>query len=519
MGITDNLNSNRIFNSTRNAVVGLANVVVATIGPFLIRTLLVIQLGDEYAGINSVIISIFAILGITDLSISNAIVYLLYKPIAHKDFNLVNAYLNVLKKVYRFIALLVVILSAIIMPFLPAILHNEIPADINVYYLFALYMISVALLYLLYPEAVTLLTACQRSDINSMISLFGNLLVYLFQIISIWIFHSLTIFFVSILIQTLVIVFLRKMTMTRMLGEIKPSGSISDVESLELRRVLVSMLGHQIDERLISSFDHITISFFWGLSIVTRYGNYMYVVTAVSMMISVLYDAMLASIGNSMVIESKESNYTRFKAVLWMNGIVTIWSTTCMCVLYQVFMRIWMGDRLFESDEMILFCILFYVMQIRRTVLMFKNANGMWWNDRYKPYIAMGVNIILDVIMVKCIGVKGALISSIMCISLIEIPWETKVLFRDFFGIGIKEYIKKQLQYAILTFFLGVILTHMTNCLPLGNMIVTFLIKLLICTVVNLFVILTIYRKSEEMMVWKQTFGILIQRGGHLGEQ
>ena len=72
---------------------------------------------------------------------------------------------------------------------------------------------------------------------------------------------------------------------------------------------------------------------------------------------------------------------------------------------------------------------------MRQAVLTFKNANGMWYNDRFKPYMSMICDIFLDIVLVRHIGAMGAIISSIICLSLIEIPWETNVLFNNYFCI------------------------------------------------------------------------------------
>ena len=42
--------------------------------------------------------------------------------------------------------------------------------------------------------------------------------------------------------------------------------------------------------------------------------------------------------------------------------------------------------------------------------------DSMWWNDRYKPYVSMIIDLILDAVLINIIGIKGAIISSIVCI-------------------------------------------------------------------------------------------------------
>ena len=71
-------------NTIRNMIWGTVNRLIATVIPFITRTIIINQLGNEYLGLNSLFTSILQILNLTELGVSSAIVYFMYKPIAEK---------------------------------------------------------------------------------------------------------------------------------------------------------------------------------------------------------------------------------------------------------------------------------------------------------------------------------------------------------------------------------------------------------------------------------------------------
>ena len=60
----------------------------------------------------------------------------------------------------------------------------------------------------------------------------------------------------------------------------------------------------------------------------------------------------------------------------------------------------------------------------------YKDAAGMWWADKWRPLVGCIVNLILNIILVKTIGVGGVMLSTIISYLFVELPWETHVLFK-----------------------------------------------------------------------------------------
>ena len=130
-GISNNdLNNNRIKNSFRIVVVSVIQTIFVSVVPFLIRSLMITNLGENYAGLNSVLVSIMSVINLTEFGLSGAIVYFLYEPLAMNDKSKVEAYLAFIKKIYAYTAAITFVIGLLLIPFLPLLSAKD---SINYY--------------------------------------------------------------------------------------------------------------------------------------------------------------------------------------------------------------------------------------------------------------------------------------------------------------------------------------------------------------------------------------------------
>lgn len=69
----------------------MINRVVSILFPFIVRTIFIKTLGEEYLGLNSLYSSVLQVLNLADLGFASAIVASMYKPIADNDVKKVSA--------------------------------------------------------------------------------------------------------------------------------------------------------------------------------------------------------------------------------------------------------------------------------------------------------------------------------------------------------------------------------------------------------------------------------------------
>ena len=144
--------TNRTKNASRNILAGLFNKVVHLVFPFIIRSVTIQVLGAEYLGLGSLFTSILQVLNLAELGFSNAVIYNMYKPIASRDKNTICALLNLYKKIYRVIGIVVFAIGLGVVPFLNNLIDGDIPNGINIYLLYAIFLFNTVSLFGIGPS-------------------------------------------------------------------------------------------------------------------------------------------------------------------------------------------------------------------------------------------------------------------------------------------------------------------------------------------------------------------------------
>lgn len=266
-------------------------------------------------------------------------------------------------------------------------------------------------------------------------------------------------------------------------------GSVTVQEKKEIYNKVKALAGHKIGGVVINSLDSVVVSAFLGLSTVALYGNYYYILSAINGIIDVGYNAILASVGNTIVIEEKQRVYTIFKKL----NFIMSWAICFCCVglicLYQPFMIVWVGkENIFPTSTMIIIVIYFYSQKSRLIGLNFKDAAGLWNLDFWKPYVGLIVNLVVNIVLVNIIGVNGVYISTILTMFGVYFPWETWALFKGVFKRESREYILQYLYYTI-----GTIISAALSFIVTNNINVTGILGLAIKAVVGILVGNVIY--------------------------
>ena len=76
--------------------------------------------------------------------------------------------------------------------------------------------------------------------------------------------------------------------------------------------------------------------------------------------------------------------------------------------MFNPFIELWLGKNyLFDNITVMCIVISFYLTCMRKAVLMYKDACGLFWNDRYKPIAEAIVNLILSIYLAQQYGVIG----------------------------------------------------------------------------------------------------------------
>jgi len=505
------MESNRTSNSVKNMIFGMVYRCIQLLIPFFIRTISIQKLGAEFLGLNSLFTSIIQVLNLAELGIGNALVYSMYRPVAEHNTQRINELLGLYKKIYSLIGWLILIIGLILMPFLPYIISMEEidGTGINIYFLFIFYLVNTVITYWLFAYKKSILIAYQKHRVISICDSACHLLMYAVQIVGLFLAPNYLLYIIVMPLFTIVNNVMIACITQKRYPELNAESVVKLSEYKDIFDKVKYLVGHKVGAVIINSADSIVVSAFLSVHILTTYSNYFYVITALTGCINVGYNAILASVGNSIITESKEKLLQLFYELSFIIFYIVSFSTTCLFCLVQPFMQWWMGENfMFDMVNVILLVVYFYTWQIRVIGLNFKDAAGMWKNDALKPYVGMVVNICLNIILVQIMGVGGVLVATIIVMVGIYFPWETKVLFRDIFKTSSRTYVMKEFKYAIITIIVTC-LTYFSVQWISNNHILLFVAKIIIVAVeTNALLILFCFRMPE--------FIVLVKRGKYV---
>ncbi|MDN8977916.1 hypothetical protein Q0P22_15050, partial [Staphylococcus aureus] len=81
-----------------------------------------------------------------------------------------------------------------------------------------------------------------------------------------------------------------------------------------------------------------------------------------------------------------EKNKKLFESLVFLNAWIGCWCSACLMVLFQPFMEIWVGEKMMLNiTTVVIFVIYFFVCQTRRIITTYKDACGLWWEDKFRP--------------------------------------------------------------------------------------------------------------------------------------
>lgn len=491
---------NRTKNASRNIVFGLIQRVYQLLVPFAMRTAMIYWLGVEYLGLDGLFTSILSVLNLAELGIGSAMVYSMYKPVAVDDRPAVCALMKLYKTYYRMIGFVVLIGGLIICPFVPKLISGDLPDGLNVYVLFLLNLGATVLSYWLFAYKNSLLQAYQRVDIVSKVTMAVNTVRYALQFVLLFVFHNYYFYLIVSLVSQAGINICTAIVVDKMFPNFKAEGEIDKYEKKIINHRIRDLFTAKLGGVVVNSVDTLVISSFLGLTTLAIYQNYYYIITALLSIVNILIYSCTSGIGNSIIIETKQKNLRDLKTFTFIISVIACFCTASLLNIYQPFMKIWIqkDELMFAYPAVICFSAYFFIVEINTLLNNYKDAAGIWHEDRYRPLITALINLILNVILVQFWGVYGVLLSTVISMLVVGMPWLLVNLFTKIFEKSMmKEYLENLFKYILAT--IVVALTSTFICQTIGfKGITAILINATVCAVMTGMIFGLLFRKSDE---------------------
>lgn len=507
---------NNAQNAKRNIGWGFVNRVINILFPFFTRTLIIYELGINYIGLGSLFSSLLSTLSLAELGFDIGIVTIMYKAVAENDKDKLCALLNFIKKAYFIVGIIILALGCICLFFIPTLIKDisAIPNEINIHILFIIYLLNTVTTYFFGGYKNCILEAYQRQDIVSNINSIMKILLFVLQVAVLLITKNFYYFSLIMVLCGIITNVVTYLYVTKSYPDIVPKGEIDNLEIKRLKKILSGTFLSKIGTVLGNSFDNIVISTFLGIILLGYYSNYSYIITSIQAFIAVIYVSLQAGFGNSVALDTVEKNYQNMEKYTFGYSWILGWSTLCLMYLTSPFIEIWIGEKGVLPGSIVFLSVLcFYVANCFAILGTYKNAIGIWWEDRYRCLICgianLGINVLLVLILNKygeVYSLAGVVVSTIVTTGFIGIPWSAKVTFDLYFKKGLKKYLLDLLKYLIVTYLI------MLFCYPFmifisrkffnSGVMIIFLRGIFLCIVPNLLYYL-FYRKNPHFVFFK----------------
>lgn len=476
---------------------GLAYQLCSNIMAFVYRTVFLYVLSVDYLGINGLFSNIISIFSLAELGIGSVIVYRLYSPIKNADVPKMAALMRFYSQFYHLLAVIIAIVGMALTPFLSLFIHdlNEVPADVNIYIVYLLFVLQSVTSYL-FVYKQSLLNADQRGYIVSLAQSLWTVLRYVLQIVFLLIARDFTL----TLAVGIVVNVCSNAVFSRIITKWYPEvfaykNKLETAEKQSIFKDTFALLCHNIGQTVVFSTDNLILSTFVGTVAVGIYSNYSLIINAVANVLKTVLGTFTSSIGNFKLSSDTKAVYELYKKLRFAN----LWITSfCACSLYLLLSPfisvVWNGERILFSDDVVMvLCVSFFLSYARIVNSSFINACGLFVRDKIRPLIEAVVNLVVSVVLVEKIGVIGIFIGTVVS-CLVTVWWrEPYILYHELFKVSLKEYMWEYLKWCVLCLAAVLGIGKIFEFLPMN--IFFLFVRFLICGVgINAFFAVVMWR-------------------------
>lgn len=477
----------RTQSSIQNIVYSLIGQSASLIISFILRIIFVRELNKSYLGVDSLFTSLVTVLSLAELGIGSAINYSLYKPLAEKNIRQISLLMKLYKRAYIIIGVVVFIIGCAMTPFIGYIsnTNGKVP---NLKLFFMLFVINSSISYF-YSYKKSLIIADQYRYITVVYNYTSFIIMSIVQGIVLICFKNYSLYLIVMITAT----FVQNVLVSKKADKMYPylKQPIEGTVSKSTRNLIIknsyAMSLHKLGGVVVNSTDSIIISRFLGIKEVGKYSNYLLVTNALNVVFGQIFTAVVASVGNLGATGDRKHTIRVFNLVLFLGFWLVSFCACCLFIMFNPFISLWVGKDYVLSKFVVAAIVLnFYIYQIRRPVLTFRDAMGIYWFDRYVPIVESILNLSISILLVRHMGLAGTLFGTIVS-SLLTVVWiEPYMLYKHALREKVSLYFKKLVGYTsvfigdtYITSFVSLKISHLIN-----NEYMSFIVLALVCVVI-----------------------------------
>ena len=488
----------RLKNAFRNSFFSIISQIILIIVGFFSQRVMNLRLGEELVGMNSVMSNIIALLSVTELGISVAVGYHLYRAIANEEEKQIASLMNLYRRTYYVFAVVIGVLGLAVMPFVHLFLRKNSFTLGFIRIVFGLWLLKTVASYLLSYQR-SMLIADQKEYIVSIGTLIANALNYIFIIIIVELFRNYILALsLGILAECLINIWI-----ARYVGKKYPY--LKTYRNAPLDKEVVSkVLGDiknifimKLSTKLLVSTDSLIMSSFISVGIVGLYSNYTMITQSLINIIEAFSNTLQPTVGNLFIEKNHEKEFGLLRQITFLFFLFASFAATSLFALMTPFITsIWLNASYGLGLEIIIWCVInFYMLTMGFPLSMMMGVTGLFHKERNLAIAVAIVNIGLSLLLVKPFGIPGVLFGTLTAY-ITQVVYRIKTLIGFYMKESCVRYIKDLLQYLFLTVAeVGIVYWIKQGFYEEGNFL-CFVGLMLVCVIVPNIMNLLIFCKD-----------------------
>ncbi len=448
------MSNSKTFNVILSTFSGISNSLILLFLNLLSRKLFLEYIGLDYLSVAQVINNLLTVFSFAELGLYNAVTYVLYEPVVAKEKEKIKKIIYLYRKFNRYVACIIIIIGLLFIPLLPEVIKTEISINI-IYVIYLLNLFTSASSYL-YTYRSVLLSANQKDYINSLISLVFSFFRIIIQCIAIYIWHDylmyLSIGIIAVLLQNGVVYYKvgQMYPFICNIKNIEMNKTYEDIRQLLLHNI-TSMFFVKVTGIVINNTSTILVSMINTL-MVGICANYLTISGQLKSLISIFHNALLHSVGIASAEKSEEEKIVLFQRILLLNTFVVGLVATCLGVLWNDFIILWIGKQ-YLIDEFIFWALLinFAWYLFTAPLWIFRDASGLFKNVKFVLGFNGILNLALSFSFGQYLGVAGVFIGAVIADFCTNFWYDSNLVFRKVFKVNNALIYQKQIIENIIT--------------------------------------------------------------------
>lgn len=440
----------------QNAKVALFFYCINLILQFFSRKIFLDYLGAELLGLNTTAQNLLQFLNLAESGIGAAVAFALYKPLSQKNNQEINEILSVQGWFYRWVGIVVLFGSVILMLFFPLIFkHTQIPL-IFAYATYIAFLIGALLSY--FVNYNTVLLSADQKEYQITIPMQGVRTVkVLIQIFVVWKLSHGYVWWIGLevlgaIVTSLILLKAIKSEYPWLRPNIALGRELKGKYSFLLTKIK-QLFFHRMGGYVLTQTTPLVIFGFSSLTTVAIYGNYWVIMIGCLVFMEAVSRGFNASVGNLVA----EGNKKRIKQVFWEILTLKIFVAGGICYgivyLSDSFVRLWVGQEFIMQRNAMLAMTAVYFLQMQRTSDTFLYAYGLF-SDIWAPVTESVLNLFFSIFLGYFFGLVGIFVGVLISQIVIANSWKAVFLYAKGFNEPITEYVAK---YTIKIALLAII--------------------------------------------------------------